>query len=158
MSWVKLWEDWKIWGLLAMMKFHRKSISLHLSDCWPWSQYSFPVVCLLVSYREYSYARSILTATEPQIERSIRCYQLQANCNNLAISKVLEQILLSRLARHLWTADSQFGFKQAHGIEMAIFARKQTVDFTINITHLYKWAFLMQIKTFDKVTHWTRNS
>ena len=31
-----------------------------------------------------------------------------------ALSKVLEQVLLSRLARYLWTADSQFGFKRAH--------------------------------------------
>ena len=31
-----------------------------------------------------------------------------------ALSKVLEQVLLSILARYLWTADSQFGFKQAH--------------------------------------------
>ena len=37
-----------------------------------------------------------------------------------ALSNVLEQILLSRLARYLWTADSQFGFKRAHGTEMAI--------------------------------------
>ena len=49
-----------------------------------------------------------------------------------ALSKVLEQVLLSRLARYLWTADSQFGFKQAHGIEIAIFALKQTVDFYRN--------------------------
>ena len=28
------------------------------------------------------------------------------------LSKVLEQALLSRLARYLWTADSEFGFKQ----------------------------------------------
>ena len=41
-----------------------------------------------------------------------------------ALSKLLEQVLLSRLARYLWTADSQFGFKQAHGTEMAIFALK----------------------------------
>ena len=46
-----------------------------------------------------------------------------------ALSKVLEQVLLSRLARYLWTSDSQFGFKQAHGTEMALFALKQTVDF-----------------------------
>ena len=45
------------------------------------------------------------------------------------LSKVLEQVLLSRLARYLWTADSQFGFKHAHGTEMAIFALKQPVDF-----------------------------
>ena len=46
-----------------------------------------------------------------------------------ALSKVLEQVSLSRLANYLWTADSQFGFKRAHGPEMAIFALKRTVDF-----------------------------
>ena len=52
MSWGKLGKDWKIIiKLLAMMGFHLKSISLHLSDCWPWCQYSFPVVYWLVSYR-----------------------------------------------------------------------------------------------------------
>ena len=39
-----------------------------------------------------------------------------------ALSNVLEQVLLSRVDRYLWTADSQFGFKQAHGTEMAISA------------------------------------
>ena len=39
---------------------------------------------------------------------------------------------MSRLTRYLWTADSQFDFKQAHGTEMAIFALKQTVDFYHN--------------------------
>ena len=41
-------------------------------------------------------------------------------------------VLLSRLARYLWTADSQFGFKQGYGTEMAIFALKQTVYFYRN--------------------------
>ena len=49
-----------------------------------------------------------------------------------ALSKVLDQVLLSRLARYLRTADSQFGFKRAHGTEIAIFALKQTVDFYRN--------------------------
>ena len=49
-----------------------------------------------------------------------------------ALSKVFKQVLLLQLARYLWTADSQFGFKQAHGTEMAIFALKQTVDFYCN--------------------------
>ena len=57
-----------------------------------------------------------------------------------ALSKVLEQAMLSRLARHLWTADSQFGFQQAQGAEMAIFALKQLI-FTVIRTHLYKCAF-----------------
>ena len=46
-----------------------------------------------------------------------------------ALSKALKQVLLSRPARYLWTADSQFGFKRAHGTELAIFVLKQTVDF-----------------------------
>ena len=49
-----------------------------------------------------------------------------------ALSQVLKQVLLSRLARYLWTANSQYGFKQAHGTEMAIFALKQIVNFYQN--------------------------
>ena len=45
------------------------------------------------------------------------------------LSKVLEQVLMPRLARYLWTADRQFCFKQENGTKMAIFALKQTVDF-----------------------------
>ena len=37
-----------------------------------------------------------------------------------ALSKVLELVLLSRLTKYLSTADSQFGFKQAHRTQMAI--------------------------------------
>ena len=48
-----------------------------------------------------------------------------------------------RLARYLRTADSQFGFKQAHGTEMTIFALKQTVDFHRN-QDTPTCAFLMQ--------------
>ena len=74
-----------------------------------------------------------------------------------ALSKVLEQLLLSRLARYLWTADSQFGFKQLHGTEMSIFTLKQSVDFTVisnQDTPVYM-CFLDTKKAFDRVNHWT---
>ena len=58
-----------------------------------------------------------------------------------ALSKVLEQVLLSRLARYLWTADSQFGF---------IFALKQTVDFYLNQDTPVYMCFLDAKKAFDK--------
>ena len=70
-----------------------------------------------------------------------------------ALSKVLEQVLLSWLARYLWTTDSQFGFKRAHGTEMAIFALKQTVDFYRIRTPVYM-CFLDAKKAFDRVNHW----
>ena len=59
-----------------------------------------------------------------------------------ALSKVLEQALLPRLAKYLWTADSQFGYKQVHGAEKAIFALKQTVDFYRNLDTLVYMCFL----------------
>ena len=43
-----------------------------------------------------------------------------------APSKVVEQVLLSRLARYLWTADRKLSFRSAHWTEMAIFALKHT--------------------------------
>ena len=72
-----------------------------------------------------------------------------------ALSNVLEQVLLSRLARYLWTADSQFGFKQAYCTEMATFALKQTVDSHHNQDSPVYMCFLMQKKAFDRVNHWT---
>ena len=72
-----------------------------------------------------------------------------------ALSKVLEQVLLSRLARNLWTADSQFGFRQAHGTEMAIFALNQPVYFYRNQDTPVYMSFLDAKKPFDRVNHWT---
>ena len=72
-----------------------------------------------------------------------------------ALSKVLEHVLLSRLATSLWTADSQFGFKQAHWTEMAIFALKQRADFYRNQDTPVYMCFLDEKKGFDRVNHWT---
>ena len=71
-----------------------------------------------------------------------------------ALSKVLEQVLLMPLARYLWTADSQLGFKRAHGTEMAIFALKQTVDFYHNQDTPVYMCFLDAKKAFDRVNRW----
>ena len=70
-----------------------------------------------------------------------------------SLSKVLEQVLLSRLARYL-AAYSQVGFKRAHGTEMAIFALKQTVDFYRNQdTHVYMCLFYA--KNAFRGVNWT---
>ena len=87
-----------------------------------------------------------------QIEISSRCQQLQADCN---CHSSFPRYLLSRLARYLWTADSQFGFKQAHGTEMAIYALKQTVDFYLNQDTPVYMCFFDAKKVFDGVNHWT---
>ena len=63
--------------------------------------------------------------------------------------------MLSRLARYLWNADSQFGSKQAHGTEIAIFALMQTVDFFYNQDTPVYMCFLDAKNEFDRVNHWT---
>ena len=54
----------------------------------------------------------------------------------------------------MWTADSQFGFKQAHLTEMAIFALKQRVDFYRNQDKLVYVCFLDAKRAFDRINHW----
>jgi hypothetical protein len=72
-----------------------------------------------------------------------------------SISKVLEQVILARLQTYLFTADSQFGFKQGHGTEMAIFALKQTVEYYRSRDSPVFLCFLDAKKAFDRVNHWT---
>ena len=72
-----------------------------------------------------------------------------------ALSKVLEQVLLSRLARYLCTADSEFGFQQPHGTEMAIFALEHRVNFYRSQDTPVYMCFLDAKKAFDRVNHWT---
>ena len=118
MSCGKLWEDWKITRQLVMMESHMKSISLHLCDCLPWCQYYFIPTGKLKS-----------TLMHIVIIPLLKCKSKDpADANNYrpiaitpALSKVVVQVLLSRLARYRWTADSQFGFKQAHGTEWPYF-------------------------------------
>ena len=71
-----------------------------------------------------------------------------------ALSKVLEQVLLSRLARYLWTAANWVSSKLAHWTEMAIFALKQTLDFYHNQDTPEQMCFLDAKKAFDRVNHW----
>ena len=70
-----------------------------------------------------------------------------------ALSKVIEKVLLSRLASYLWTAESRFGFKQARRREMAIFAPKQTEDFYRNQDTPVYMCFLDAKKALDRVNH-----
>ena len=62
---------------------------------------------------------------------------------------------MSRLARHLWTSDSQFGIKRAHETEIAIFTFKQAVGFYRNQDTPVYMCFLDVKKAFDRVNHWT---
>ena len=63
--------------------------------------------------------------------------------------------MLSPLARYLWTADSQFGFKGAHRTETVIFALEQTVHFYRNQDTPVYMCFLDAEKAFNRVNHWT---
>ena len=73
-----------------------------------------------------------------------------------AVSKALRRSWCSDTpGTYLWTADSQFGFKQAYGTEMAIFALKQIVEIYCNQDTPVYMCFLDAKKPFDRVNHWT---
>lgn len=72
-----------------------------------------------------------------------------------SLSKVLEQVLLSRLNDYLRTADSQFGFKAQHGTEMAVFTLKQVVNHYQSNDSPVFLCFLDAKKAFDRVNHWS---
>ena len=139
MSWGKLWKDWK----------NNKAVG---NDGIQSEVYKFASERLLTIMSIFLSGCRLIgnlpsTLMHVVIIPLLKCKSKDpADVNNYrpiaivtALSKVLEQILLSRLARYLWTADSHFGFKQAHGTEIAIFALKQTVYFYRNEdTPVYK--------------------
>ena len=122
-------------------------------------QYSFPGVCLLHGKLPSTLMHVVIILFIPLLKCKFKDPAALNNYRPIAIatalSKVLEQVLLSRLARYLWTADSQFGFKRAHGTEITIFALKQTVDSYRNQDTPVYMCFLDAKKAFHRVNHWT---
>ena len=136
MSWGKLWKDWKIIRLLAMMGF--PEVYKFASERLLTMMSIFLSGCMLTGKLPNSVMHVVIIPVlkwKSKDPADVNNYRSIAIATTL--SKVLEQVLLSRLARYLRTADSQFGLKQAHRTEIAIFALKQTVDFTVIRTHLY---------------------
>ena len=115
-----------------MMGFHLKSMSLHPSVERLLTMMSTSLSGCMLTGKLSNYLLHVVII--PLLECISKDPADVNNYRSIAIAtalfKVLEQVLLSRLARYLWTADadSQFGFKQAHGTEITIFALKQTVD------------------------------
>ena len=136
------------------MDFHLRSISLHerLLTIMP----IFLSGCMLSGKLPSTLMHVVII---PLLKSKSKDPADANNCRPIAIaaalSKVLDQVLLSRLARYLWTEDSQYGFKQVHGTEMAIFALKQTVDFYRTQDKPVYMCFLDAKKAFDRVNHWT---
>ena len=127
-----------------MIEFLMKSKSLHLSRLL--TTMSIFVFCFMLSGKLQSTLMHVvlIPLLKFKSKDSVDVNNYMPIAIATALSNVLEHVLLSRLASYLWTADSQFGFKQAHGTEMAIFALKQTVDFTVSNMHLCMFfAFLM---------------
>lgn len=70
-------------------------------------------------------------------------------------SKILERVILNRCKLNLTTSDHQFGFKQGHSTDMAVFAFKEIVDHYLRNRSPVFVCFLDARKAFDRVNHWT---
>ena len=68
-------------------------------------------------------------------------------------TKVIENVLLSRLQKWLSTTCSQFGFKAKHGTEMCVFILKELVRYYIEHGSCMYVTYLDASKAFDRVNH-----
>ena len=69
------------------------------------------------------------------------------------LSKVLETIILSRIAMYISTNDNQFGFKKKHGTDMCIFALKELLSKYHGLNTTMFLCFIDSSKAFDKINH-----
>ena len=70
-------------------------------------------------------------------------------------SKVLERVILNRCSAALNSGHHQFGFKEKHSSDMAIFALKEISDYFVRNNSPVFICFLDARKAFDRVNHWT---
>ena len=70
-------------------------------------------------------------------------------------SKILERAILLRCKLHLETGDHQFGFKEKHSTDMAVYVFKEIVDHYLRNRSPVFVCFLDARKAFDRVNHWT---
>ena len=68
--------------------------------------------------------------------------------------KLLETLIFMRCKENLKTTDHQFGFKPAHGTDMAIYAVKEISDYYLRNNSAVYVCFLDASKAFDRVNHW----
>ena len=69
-------------------------------------------------------------------------------------SKILERIILNRSSVQLSTGHHQFGFKERHSTDMAIYALKEITDYYLRNDSPVFICYLDASKAFDRVNHW----
>ena len=69
------------------------------------------------------------------------------------VSKVFEQLLLSRYQDKLDTSNNQFGFKASHSTDMCIFVMKQVIEFYNSQSSPVYICFMDASKAFDRTNH-----
>ena len=74
-------------------------------------------------------------------------------CLANVFTKVIENVLLSRLQNWLSTTCSQFGFKAKHGTEMCVFILKELIRYYIEHGSCMYVTYLDASKAFDRVNH-----
>ncbi len=69
------------------------------------------------------------------------------------LSKVLEGILMDRLAEYIVSTDNQFGFKNKHGTDLCIYALNEIVHRYRSRNSTVFMCFLDASKAFDRINH-----
>ena len=71
------------------------------------------------------------------------------------ISKLLEHVILARIAPMCMSSDHQFGFKAKHSTDMCVFLLKQAVLFLKHDTPVYAtFLDVYKSKAYDRIDHY----
>ena len=140
------------------MEFHLKSISFHLSNCWPWCQYSFPVVSWLLNYR----VPLCMSCLYRYWNTNLKILQMLTITGELQLSQLFPrflhgQVFLSRLASTCGQQTANLVSSKHMGQKLAYLQSSKQCIFTVIRTHLYTCAFLMQKWHLIEliIIHWT---
>ena len=104
----------------------------------------------------HSFAKVVLT---PIVKDKAGKLSEKDNYRPIAIasvgSKILERVILNRCSEQLSTGHHQFGFKENHSTDLAIYALKEVTDYFLRNRSPVFLCFLDARKAFDRVNHWT---
>ena len=128
-------------------KFAGSACVTHLSLCFN--------MIVKHSYMPHSLTEVVLS---PIVKDKTGRFTEKDNYRPIAVasvsSKILGRTILNRCSETLITGHHQFGFKNNHSTDMAIYALKEITDYYLRNSSPVFICFLDASKAFDRVNHW----
>ena len=115
--------------------------------------------CMINAIMLHSHVPTRITEVvlTPILKSSLKDPCCSANYRPIAIatsiSKIIENVILNRLNKYLFSSDHQFGFKENHGTDMCIFALKEVINYYKKLNTPIFLCFIDIKSAFDRISY-----